>query len=105
MIYEVYMWMCVVAGGSCCDHSGEMFKAGPLLPSHSFLIVLLGANEPEKKEGNSEFLCLLLYSRKFVPRNGKTYFCEMVRTLFWSLAAFIFLFHLFFPFFWCPDLI
>lgn len=88
--------MYVVAGDGCCDHSEEMFIAGPLLLSHNFFIVPFGANEPEKREGNSEFLSLLLNSTKFVPRNGKTYFCEMVRPVFCGLVTF---FSFSFPFF------
>lgn len=82
----------LVVGGSCCDHSEEMFGAGPLLPSHSFLIVPFGANEPEMREGNSEFLSLLLNSSKFVPRKGKTYFYEMVRPVLCGLVKFFFFF-------------
>lgn len=76
MICKAHMWMCVVADGSCCDHSGEMLRAGPLLPRHSFLIVPFAANEPEKREGSSDCLCFLLDSRKFVPRNSKIIFMK-----------------------------
>lgn len=96
---EAYMWMCVVAGDGCCDHSEEMFKAGPLFPNYSFLIVPFGANEPEKREGNSEFLSLLLSSSKVVPRNGKSYFYEMVRLVFCGLVIFSAFFVCFFFFF------
>lgn len=85
--------MCVVGDGSCCDHSEEMLRAGPLLPSHSFLIMPFGANEPEKREGSSGYLCFLLDSSKFVPRNS---FYERERPIFCGLAIF------FFP---CLDLI
>lgn len=70
--------MCVVTGGSCCGHSGKMLRAVPLLPCHSFYTVPFGATEPEKREGNSEFLGPFLSSGKFVPGDGKTYFYEMM---------------------------
>jgi len=79
-----------------------MFRAGPPLPSHSFLIVPFGAREPGKREGNSEFLSLLLNSSKFVPRNDETDFYEMVRLEFRGLVTF---FSFYSYFFFCPDLI
>lgn len=63
--------------------------------SQSQLIVPFGANEPEKREGNSDCLCVLVDSSKFVPRNGKIIFMK------WRGQYFV-VWLLFFP---CPDLI
>lgn len=76
MMCKAHMWMCGVADGCFCDHSGEMLRAGPLLPSQSFLIVPFGASEPEKREGNSDCLCFLLDSSKFVKEMVKLFFMK-----------------------------
>lgn len=93
MMCKAHMWMCGIADGSCCDHSGEMLRAGPLLPTNGFLILPFGANEPEKREGNSDCLCFLLDSSKFVK--------EMINLFLWNGEASILWFgYIFFPLSW-----